>query len=68
MFGSTVLNFAGSAVTAPVANSLLADNFGLPTNFVGSIALKPVISDFNLHFDWFFGFDKWAQAFICKLI
>jgi hypothetical protein len=67
MFGSNVLNFAGSQVASPVANSLLADNFGLSQNFVGSIALKPIIQDFNLHFDWFVGFDEWAPGLYLQL-
>ncbi|MBY0109777.1 MAG: hypothetical protein K2X90_01565 [Candidatus Babeliaceae bacterium] len=62
MFGGTVLNFAGSQVVNPADNALLADNFGLPVNFQGSVYLKPVISDFNMHFDWFLGFDKWAPG------
>jgi hypothetical protein len=62
MFGSNVLNFAGSAVAAPAANALLADNFGLSRNFQGSIVLKPVIQSFNLHFDWFVGLDEWVKG------
>ncbi len=67
LFGSNVLNFAGSQVAAPVANALLADNFGLSQDFVGSIALKPIIQDFNLHFDWFVGFDEWAPGLYMQL-
>lgn len=62
MFGSNVLNFAGSSVAAPVANSLLADNFGLSQNFQGSVSLKPVIQSYNLHFDWFVGLDEWVKG------
>ncbi|MBY0109776.1 MAG: hypothetical protein K2X90_01560 [Candidatus Babeliaceae bacterium] len=67
MFGSNVLNFAGSQVASPAANSLLADNFGLSQTFQGSIALKPIIQDFNLFFDWFVGFDEWAPGLYMQL-
>ncbi|MBY0109778.1 MAG: hypothetical protein K2X90_01570 [Candidatus Babeliaceae bacterium] len=53
MFGAETLFFAGSQVANPVANSLLADNFGLSQDFVGALAFSPVIQDVNLHFDWF---------------
>ncbi len=62
MFGSSVLNFAGSQAVNPLPNSLLADNFGLPVNFQGSISLNPIISDFNVHLDWFLGLDRWAPG------
>ncbi len=62
LFGSNVLNFAGSQVASPVANSLLADNFGLSPLFQGSMALKPIIQSYNLHFDWFVGLDEWAKG------
>lgn len=53
MFGSGTVYFAGSQVPNPVANSFLADNFGLAQNFQGALVLNPVIQDVNLHFDWF---------------
>lgn len=62
LFGGSTLNFAGSQVANPAANALLADNFGLSQNFQGSINLKPVIQDYNLHFDWFVGLDEWAKG------
>ncbi len=67
MFGSNVLNFAGSQVANAPANSILADNFGLSQNFQGSIALNPVIQDFNLHFDWFIGLDEWAKGLYLQI-
>lgn len=67
MFGGTVLNFAGSQVATATTNALLADNFGLPSNFVGSLFLKPVISDFNMHLDWYFGFDRLAPGLYLQL-
>lgn len=62
MFGSNVLNFAGSQVANPAPNSLLADNFGLSQAFQGSIALRPIIQSVNLFFDWYVGFDEWAPG------
>lgn len=67
LFGTNVLNFAGSAVAAPATNALLADNFGLSRDFVGSIALKPVIQSFNLGFDWFIGLDEWARGLYLQI-
>ncbi len=67
LFGTNVLNFAGSAVVGAATNALLADNFGLSSNFVGSIALKPVIQSFNLGFDWFIGLDEWARGLYLQI-
>jgi hypothetical protein len=67
MFGSNVLNFAGSAVSSPAPLALLADNFGLSQNFQGSIALRPIIQDYNLHFDGFIGFDRWLKGLYLQI-
>jgi hypothetical protein len=52
LVGSDVLTFQGSAVENRSETALLADQFGLPTNFDGSLALDPRVQssiiDFNL--------------------
>lgn len=46
LFGSSVLNFAGTNATKePSTYYLLAENFGLSPNFIGSIAFDPVIKN-----------------------
>ena len=60
LFGNTVLNFQGSQVPQRSACALLADYFGLPTTFSGTIHVNPIIE--NIFFDTqvFIGLDAVA--------
>lgn len=59
LFGTQVLRFQGSQVPGRSNTSLIADNFGLPTNFDGSIRFKPVIENFIFNWDFYAGLDGW---------
>lgn len=67
LFGSNVLRFAGSQVVDPAPFSLLADNFGLSPFFQGYMVLKPVIRDYNIHFDGYLSFDHCVQGLYLQL-
>ena len=56
------LSFAGSAVTDRTPNELLADNFGLPTDFRGSIFFHPRIENFIVDLGFYMGLDYWIQG------
>lgn len=67
LFGSNVLRFAGSQVVDPAPISLLADNFGLSPFFQGYMVLKPIIRDYNIHFDGYLSFDHCVQGLNIQL-
>ena len=62
LFGSTCLRFAGSDVTDRKPNELLADYFGLATDFRGKIKFKPRIENYILDFGLYLGLDHWLQG------
>jgi len=41
---------------------LLADYFGLPSDYQGSVCFAPRISTFMFDFNWFWGLDRWLQG------
>lgn len=53
-------NVSGSKVANRGANDLLADYFGLPTDFASTVTLKPKIQNFILDFDAYWGLDEIA--------
>lgn len=62
LFGSSVLTFEGSQVTDRTPCALLADNFGLPTDFQGSIFFNPRIENFIVDLGFYMGLDCWYQG------
>ena len=62
LFGSCSLDFAGSAIEDRLPNELLADYFGLATDFRGSIFFKPRIENYILDLGLFFGLDSCVQG------
>ncbi len=67
LFGSQRLSFAGSAVTDRAPNELLADYFGLPTDFRGSIFFKPRVENFIVDLGYYMGLDCWMQGLYLRL-
>jgi len=65
-FGNTCLNFQGSEVIPSNACSIpgyvIADNFGLPTNFIGKICFKPRIQNIIVDFNYFLSLDFWCKG------
>lgn len=62
LFGTPVLHFEGSQITDRSPCALLADNFGLPTDFNGSIRLSPRIENFIVDLGFYMGLDYWVQG------
>lgn len=68
LFGSTQLHFSGSQVPDRVPTDLLADYFGLPTTFVGTIEFHPTIDNIIIDFNYMLGLDEWYYGlyFACN--
>ncbi len=62
LFGDSCLRFAGSAVTDRQPNELLADYFGLATDFRGRICFKPRIENYIVDLGLYIGLDSWTQG------
>lgn len=67
LFGAPCLQFAGSAVTDRTPCELLADNFGLPTDFRGSICFEPRLENFIVDLGFYMGLDYWMQGLYIRL-
>ncbi len=65
-FGSNQLHFSGSEVQDRCCNDLLADYFGLPTTFEGSIAFDPTIDNIILAVNYYLGLDQWCDGLYFK--
>lgn len=61
-FGASCLSFQGSAVNNRSDNALVADYFGLGSNYDGSICFCPRIQNFNFVWDAFVGLDPWLPG------
>ena len=68
LFGSTHLSFSGSQVADRGPRDLLADYFGVPTNFVGAISFHPRIDNIILDINYELGLDPWLYGlyFMCN--
>jgi hypothetical protein len=66
LFGSTCLHFSGSQVLRRGPRDLLADNFGLPTTFQGTICFKPRIDNIILDVTFHIGLDDWFEGLYFK--
>lgn len=53
------VNVSGSRVTNRGSNSLLADYFGLPTDYESVFSVKPRVRSFIVDFDFYAGLDRW---------
>ncbi len=62
LFGSTQLHFSGSEVVNRNGSDLLADYFGLPTTFQGSLAFEPRIDNIILVGNYYLGLDQWCDG------
>lgn len=66
LFGSTCLNFSGSQVPNRSTRDLLADNFGLPTTFQGTVCFKPKIEKVIVDLMFHLGLDDWHEGLYFK--
>ena len=67
LLGKSTLTFKGSQVADRTSQDIVADYFGLPTTFDGSLTLAPYIWQINLHGVAYCGFDRWAPGLYAKL-
>lgn len=61
-FGTDMLNFAGSRVPNRGPNDILADYFGLPTDYSSVVLFSPCAQDALLDLDWYCGLDAWYDG------
>lgn len=61
------IKISGSQVTSRGAKDLLADYFGLPTDFQSTISFCPQISNFFMDFNLYLGFDEWLEGLYFKI-
>lgn len=67
MFGRSTLTFTGSDVADRGASDLVADYFGLPRNFQGSVTFNPRIQNHIVDLDAYVGLDEWYQGLWIRL-
>lgn len=68
LFCTDCLTFTGSQVPNRNGNSeLLADNFGLPTYFKGTLKIKPKISNYIIDVQAFWGLHEWLPGLFIRL-
>lgn len=56
------INVSGSTVANRGPRDWLADYFGLPTDFQSTLQFNPVIDNYILDFNFFFGFDEFVPG------
>lgn len=61
-FGTDVLTFTGSRVPNRSPNDILADYFGLPTDFSSTVLVTPRVINALIDFDWYAGLDAWCDG------
>jgi hypothetical protein len=62
-FGGQSLTFSGSRVANRGACDVLADYFGLPTDFQSRICFNPRIQNVIADFDWYWSLHDWLEGF-----
>lgn len=67
ILGNDILNFSGSQVSNRNSYDIVADYFGLPTDFQGSIYIKPVIANFILDTQLFIPLDYFCNKLYLEL-
>ncbi len=61
-FSCAQVNVSGSRVANRGNKDLLADYFGLPTDFQSAFSIKPTVRSFIVDFDFYFGLDRWMSG------
>lgn len=62
LFCTNCLTFAGSTVNANNNTEVVADNFGLSERFTGTLFIKPLIENYILDFNMFFGLNEFIRG------
>jgi len=61
-FGCQTIKFTGSRVAEREKQDILADYFGLPTDFESKVTVKPRIDTFLIDFNWYYSFNFWIEG------
>lgn len=67
LFSTNRLTFAGSQYPDRKKTDIIADYFGLPTNFHGTLAIKPRIENVILDFNYYFGLNDWFPGLYARV-
>jgi len=67
LFGCNSLVFSGSQSGHRGANDILADYFGLPSDFKSTVYFAPQVVNFVMDLDWYIGFDGWVPGLYAKI-
>lgn len=67
LFSTTCLTFTGSERTDRASTDLLADYFGLPVDFKGTLAIKPRIENFIIDLELYFGMDQLSNGLFLRI-
>jgi hypothetical protein len=62
-FGDNCLTFSGSRVPYRGACDIMADYFGLPTDFQSTISFEPRVRNVIADFDFYWNLDCWIKGF-----
>jgi len=66
-FGTDVLKFSGSRVPDRSPEDILADYFGLPTDYKSTVLVTPCAENALLDFDWYCGLDAWYPGLYFRI-
>lgn len=67
LFGCKELIFSGSWVANRGSGDILADYFGLPSDFKSVVQFAPQVVNFVMDLDWYIGFDGWVPGLYAKI-
>lgn len=62
LFCTDTLRFVGSQVENRGDGDIVAENFGLPSNFNQSLKVNPKIENYIFDFEWFLGLNNWSEG------
>ncbi len=66
-FSTNLLTFAGSESPERTNSDIIADYFGLPINFYGTLAIKPLIENVIIDLEFYFGLDEWLRGLYLRI-
>jgi hypothetical protein len=67
LLGGTQFKFSGSQVPDRGPSDILADYFGLPSDFVSTVYFNPTIVNFVMDFDCFIGLDGFVRGLYARI-
>ncbi len=67
LFGGQTVWFKGSQVAGRSSRDILADYFGLPTDYVGALHIAPSIQNWTAEVQAYWGLDRWLPGFYFRM-